>query len=391
MSFDFDTPLSLNHIHSDKWDNVPAVFGISGDDVLPMWVADMDFAAAPPIVEAMQAEVTRRYFGYWGHDRPVAEAAAGWLDRTHGWSVDPDAMRFTHGVVLGFATTLSAFTDPGDAVILFSPVYHTFFRRARAMGREVLESPLQLVNGRFEMDLDTLQSALTGREKMLVLCNPHNPGGRIWTAQEVRAVAEFCGRNDLLLISDEIHMDLTFPRFTHLPTAAIAPGAMDRLIVLTAASKGFNIAGGETGLVIIPDADLRARYDVAHRAQGGTPNRFGMIMMKAAFTHGDAWSAAVRSYLADNFTLWRDAVSALPGISVMDMDATYLTWVDFAGTGMDEAEVKRRLLEDARIAASAGRPFGLGGETCSRFNIAMPRPLLREAIGRMNHAFADLQ
>lgn len=389
--YNFDNPPSLWGTHSDKFDNCEKIFGISGQDVLPMWVADMDFAAAPPIRDAISAEVERGFFGYWGVSTPVSEAVAGWLDRNHNWTIDPFWVRYTHGVVAGFATTLDAFSDPGDAVIVFSPVYHSFFGKARAMGREIVESPLINENGAFRMDLEALQKALTGREKIVTLCSPHNPGGRLWSRAELLDLAQFCERNDLILISDEIHMDLTFPGHRHLPTALAAPDHLDRLVVLTAASKAFNTAGGETGLVIIPDKALMAQFELAHKSRGGTPNRFGMLMTKAAFTFGDDWSRAVRTYLADNFAVWRDAVSGLPGISVMDMPSTYLTWVDFAGTGMDEEEVQRRLLDEARIASSPGRVFGTGGETCRRFNIATSRARITDATQRIASAFADLQ
>jgi cystathionine beta-lyase len=389
--FGFDTAPTLWGAHTDKFDNVSVAFGVTGRDILPMWVADMDFAAAPAIREAMRAEAERGYFGYWGDTAPVSEAVAGWLHRRHGWTIDPGHVRYTHGVVAGFATTLEAFSAPGEAIIVFSPVYHSFYGKARAMGREIVESPLVLEGGQFRMDLDTLQAKLSGRERVVTLCSPHNPGGRLWTGDEIRDLAAFCARNDLLLISDEIHMDLVFPGHAHMPTAVAAPEALDRLVVLTAASKGFNTAGGETGQVIIPDDALRARYDQAHRSRGGTPNRFGMLMTKAAFTHGDDWSAAVRAYLAGNFALWRDGISALPGVSVMEMTSTYLSWVDFTGTGMADDEVGRRVLSDARIAASAGKVFGTGGEGHMRFNLGTSRGRIREAVDRMQAAFADLQ
>jgi cystathionine beta-lyase len=370
---------------------VPEIFGVRGDDILPMWVADMDFAAAPAIREAMRTEAERGYFGYWGDTAPVSGAVAGWLERRHGWTIDPGHVRYTHGVVIGFATTLTAFSEPGDAVILFSPVYHSFYKRARALGREIVEGPLVLRDGQFHMDLEALQAKLTGRERIVTLCSPHNPGGRLWSREEIRELAAFCERNDLVLISDEIHMDLVFPGRAHLPTAVAVPEALDRIVVLTAASKGFNIAGGETGVAIIPDDGLRERFDAVHRSVGGTPNRFGMLMTKAAFTHGDDWSAAVRAYLAGNFALWRDGITSLPGISVMEMQSTYLSWVDFNGTGMTDDEVMRRVVTGARIAASPGQPFGTGGEGHMRFNLATSRARIAEAVDRMQVAFADLQ
>ena len=395
MDFDFDTPLALRRTHCSKWDNLSVMDDTGGPeglgDVIPMWVADMDFAAAPPVRSALAEEVERGYFGYFGVPGPVAEAVAGWMDRKHGWVLDPTHVRFSVGVVGGLKVALEAFTGPGDGVIVFPPVYHAFYRVIDAMERTAVESPLVIEDGRHHMDLAALEEALTGREKAVIFCSPHNPGGRVWDDREIQELAEFCARHDLILISDEIHMDLTFPGVSFRPAATAAPESLSRLVVLSAASKGFNLAGGETGFAVIPDDNLRRRYDIASVRAGAGINRFGMVMTKAAFSEGDAWSAAVREYIAGNFALWRDRIGALPGISVMDMDATYLTWVDFSGTGMEHSEVRDRVANGARIAASPGTVFGAGGACHNRFNIAMPRPLLIEAIDRMEAAFSDLQ
>ena len=391
MGFEFDSAPSGRGHHAQKWDDMERLFGVSAEDAIPMFVADMDFRAAPCILDALQGEIDRGYMGYFGQTERVNAAVVTWMRERHGWTFDPGVLRYTHGVVAGFAMVLDAFSSPGDGVIVFSPVYHAFYGKTRAMGREIVESPMHIRNGRFEMDLDALGSSLKGNERILVMCSPHNPGGRVWTDDELRAVAAFCERHDLLLLSDEIHMDLTFPGVAHVPTAVAAPEARPRLVTLSAASKGFNTAGGETGFVAIEDDTLRARFDLSHKSRGGTPNRFGMIMLKSAFTDGAEWSGAVRAYLADNFALWRDRIGALPGIEVMDMQATYLSWVDFRNTGCVTEDVTRRLNEDARVVMSPGTQFGTGGEGWHRFNIAMPRPRLNEAINRIEAAFADLQ
>jgi len=223
-----------------------------------------------------------------------------------------------------------------------------------------------------------------------VLCSPHNPGGRLWTGEEISALADFAEANDLILCSDEIHMDLCFPGAQHLPTAVAAPQSLPRLVTITGASKGFNTAGGETGFAIIPDDALRARFDVAFKSRGGTPNRFGMTMIKAAFTGASGWSDAVRAYIAENFRVWQERIGALPGVRVMNMSATYLSWVDFSGTGMSGDESLARI-RDAGIGATPGVVFGDGGSGWQRFNIALPRPLLMQAIERVETAFSDLQ
>ncbi len=390
MDFDFDTPLPLRGAHASKYDAIKKSFGVDDPDIIPMWVADMDFKAAPAILAALQTEIDRGYFGYFTDPAPVSAAVAGWYADRHGWEVDPGCIRYTHGVVNGFGDVLAAFSAPGDAVIVFSPVYHAFFRQIRAMGREVLESPLVQRDGVFHMDLEALAAQLTGRERILTLCSPHNPGGRLWTEDEIRAVAAFCEAHDLILVSDEIHMDLTFPGVPFVPTAVAAPECLDRLVVLTAASKGFNIAGAETGLMLVPDAALMRRMEPVLLDREATPSRFGMAMIRAAFGESGDWSDAVRAYLAENFRIFDERVSELPGVSVMPMQATYLSWVSFEDLGMTDAELQKRVL-GAKIAANPGTQFGEGGSGHMRFNVALPRATLLDAIARLEAAFSDVQ
>lgn len=390
MSFDFDTPLPLRGTHCSKYDGIGKSFGVDDPDIIPMWVADMDFAAAPAIRAALQAEIDRGHFGYFSDPASVNRAVADWYETRHGWTVSTECIRYTHGVVNGFGDVLACFSAPGDAVIVFAPVYHAFYRQIAAMGRTVVESPLLLRDGIFHMDLDALADRLTGREKILTLCSPHNPGGRLWSVGEIRAVAAFCAAHDLILVSDEIHMDLVFPGETFVPTAVAAPECQDRLVVLTAASKGFNIAGAETGLMLVPDDGLRRKMDKVLLDRESSPNRFGMIMIEAAFAESGDWSEAVRAYLAENSRLFAERIGALPGISVMPMQATYLSWVDFTRLGMTDAELMQRLLA-AKVAPSPGMQFGHGGEGHMRFNLSLPRATLLEAISRLEAAFSDLQ
>lgn len=390
MSYDFDTQLALRGTHVTKYDRIPVVFGIDDPNIIPMWVADMDFQAAPCIRDALQAEVDRGYFGYFANPVPHNEAVVAWMKSQHGWDADPSCVRYTHGVVNGFGDVIATFSEPGDGVIVFSPVYHAFYRQTQAMGRRVHESPLVIRDGVFHMDLDALGASLRGDEKILTFCSPHNPGGRIWTAEEIREVAAFCEAHDLILISDEIHMDLVFPGRRFLPTAVAAPDCSERLVVLTAASKGFNVAGGETGIMLVPDAGLRRKMEKTLLDRESSPSRFGMAMILAAFTEGHDWSEAVRSYLAENFRIFAERMNALPGVSVMPMESTYLSWVDFSPLGMSDAELLKRFL-DAGVAPSPGADFGAGGSGHMRLNVALPRPTLLEAIGRIERAFGDVQ
>jgi cystathionine beta-lyase len=387
--FDFDEPIDRRNTHALKWDMMQLVYGVSPEDGLAMWVADMDFRPPPAVNEALTRAVAHGVHGYFGDDRAYVQAIRGWMQRRHGWEVDPAAIATTHGVVAGLALCLQAFSEPGDGVILFSPVYHAFYRVIRANRRAVVESPLVLgEDGRYRMDLETLAAKLTGRERLLVLCSPHNPGGRIWSRDELRAVAHFAAANDLVLVADEIHHDLIMPGHRHVPMPLAAPEIADRLVMLTATTKTFNIAGALTGNVIIPDPDLRHRFAGAHAAAGAGPNRFGILCATACYEAGDAWLDALRPYLAGNAALLADGLGAIHGVRPMPLDSTYLAWVDFAGTGLEPEAVIDRVQRVARIAPSHGKTFGTGGETFLRFNIATPRARVAEAVARLLAAFA---
>lgn len=391
MTTDFDQEIDIRNCHSAKWDMAAAATGAEGEDIIPMWVADMDFRPPQAVTDVLQGELDRGILGYYGDDSTLRSAIVDWYARRHDWVVRPEWISFSHGVVAGLGIVLEAFTQKGDGVILFTPVYHAFARKVEAKGRKVVESLLTLNDGRFEMDLDALAASLTGDERMVIFCSPHNPGGTLWRADEIEALAAFCDTHDLILVSDEIHMDLTFPGAKHLVTATVAPAVAPRLVTLSSAAKTFNLAGGETSFIIVGDPDLRRQLAAASASFGGSPNRFGMLMMEAAFTEGHDWLAAVQDYIAENFRIFRDGVNAIPGLSVMDMQSTYLVWVDFSGTGMEREEFSNRVLKGARIAANHGPSFGTGGEACMRFNVATRRALVEDAVARLGAAFSDLQ
>jgi cysteine-S-conjugate beta-lyase len=287
---------------------------------------------------------------------------------------------------------VDTWTKPGDGVVLFTPVYHAFARVIRAAGREVVEFPMPVENGRYGLDLESWDTRMTGRERMLILCSPHNPGGRVWTAEELRGVADFAKRHDLILVSDEIHHDLVLPGHRHIPMTLAAPDITDRLVMMTATTKTFNIAGSHVGNVIIPDPSLRAAFAARMAAMGISPNSFGIVMATAAYSpEGAAWVDRLVAYLEGNRRVFDDGVNGIPGLRSMPLEATYLSWVDFSGTGMAPEEFTRRVEHDARIAANHGASFGTGGESFLRFNIATPRRRVEDAVARLRAAFADLQ
>jgi len=388
----FDRIIDRRNTHSSKWDMMEKIYGVPADDGIAMWVADMDFPPPGSVQAAVEKMAAHGIYGYFGDDRANLEAIRWWMQTRHGWAVDPSWIFTTHGLVNGTSLCLSAFTRPGDGVVLMTPVYHAFARVIKAAGRNVVECQLANNDGRYEMDFAAWDAQMTGAEKMLILCSPHNPGGRVWTAAELRGVADFAKRHNLVLISDEIHHDLVYPGQKHTVMANVAPDVADRLVTMTATTKTFNIAGAHIGNVIIADDSLRAAFAGQIMAMGISPNSFGMHMATAAYSpEGAAWVDALMAYLAGNRARFDQGVAAIPGLRPMPLEATYLAWVDMSGTGMDQAEFCGRVEKAARICVNHGATFGAGGENFLRFNLATPRARIDEAVMRLQAAFADLQ
>ncbi|PZO67058.1 MAG: aminotransferase [Paracoccus denitrificans] len=390
---DFDEPIERRGTMCNKWDDMGSVYGVADPDALAMWVADMDFRAPDAVRRALAETVEHGVYGYPGVNTPYLEAIRWWMANRHGWDIAREDILTVHGLVNGTALCVDAFTRPGDGVILFTPVYHAFARVIRAAGREVVELPLAVRDGQYRLDWAGWEARLTGRERMLILCSPHNPGGRIWTPDELREIADFCRARDLILVSDEIHHDLILPgQGTHTVTALAAPEVQDRLVTLTAATKSFNIAGAHIGTAIISDPALRAKYQARMGALGISPGLFGLPMVTAAYSpEGAAWIDALNAYLGENARVFDKGVAEIPGVRSMPLQATYLSWVDFTDLGMDAQELHHRIQSGARIAANYGESFGSGGEGWMRFNIATTRANVIEAVERLKTAFADLQ
>lgn len=388
----FDEIIDRVGTHSLKWDMMEARYGVSPGDGLPMWVADMDFRPPACVQEALDGMMAHGVYGYYGDDASYRAAICWWMRQRHGWEVQPDWIFTTHGLVNAVSLCVDIWSEPGDGVVLMTPVYHAFGRVIRAAGREVVECRLALEDGRYEMDFDAWGAQMTGREKLLVLCSPHNPGGRVWSAEELRGVAEFARRHDLILVSDEIHHDLVMPGERHVPMPVAAPDITDRLVMLTATTKTFNMAGTHTGNVIISDPVLHKAFADRMLALALSPNSFGVVMAEAAYSpEGAAWVDELCAYLDGNRRVFDEGVNAMPGLASMPMQATYLAWVDCSGTGMPREELYRRVEKEARIAVNHGPTFGAGGEDFLRFNLATPRARVVEAVDRLKAAFSDLQ
>jgi cystathionine beta-lyase len=388
----FDQVIDRRGKGAIKWDRMEAYGGVSPEDGLAMWVADMDFAPAPVLNEAVEALLQRADYGYFTGDGAMNERVAWWMKNRHGWEADPDWMCTTHGLGHAIALLLETYTAPGDEIIIFTPVYHEFTNKIRNNHRVVHESPLFIRDGVYHMDLDSLEAGLTGKEKAMLISSPHNPAGRIWTPEELRALAAFCEKHDLMMWSDEIHHDLVYPGHRFTPFLVAAPEAAHRTMVLSAASKTFNIAGARTATVTIPEEETRATFRRALFEHQTQPNLLGVKLTEAAYTpRGTDWVDELVAYLDTNQKLFTSAMGAIPGLKAMPMQSTYLAWVDFSGTGMEMAEVLERVRGQARICPSVGAEFGTGGEYCLRFNLGMARSQIEEAVARLQEAFGDLQ
>lgn len=389
---DFDTQIDRRGTASSKWDKMEARYGIPADDGISMWTADSDYPTAPCVIDAVQAEAARGIFGYVMYDDAYFDSIAWWMRTRHDWQVERDWILTAQGLGNAIMLCIQAFSEPGDGVAYFGPVYHEFRLKTRTAGRVPVELPMVRDGDSYALDLGDAARRLTPETKILLFCAPQNPSGRVWSGEEMAAVARFAEAHDLILVSDEVHCDLLYPGATHVPMDIAAPDMRHRTVTLNAVSKTFNLAGMRVGNMIVPDAGLRAKLVDLQKRLDYMPAGLGLVMAKAAYSpRGAEWVDAQMRYLDESRRLFDVAMNAIPGVRSMPMQATFLPWVDFEGTGMDEAEIRARVHGTARVAAAPGPQFGTGGEHFMRFNIAAPRAVVAEAAERIRDAFADLQ
>lgn len=366
-------------------------FGITAPDPISMWIADGDFATAPCVNAALEAAVSHGSYSY-GYDGAAYRAAtAWWMQTRHNWQIEPDWIVPAHGLGHAIATAIDIWSEPGEGVCYFTPVYHEFRFKTERAHRRPIELPMQWVDGRYALDFDAARAAITPDTRILLFCSPQNPSGRVWSAEEQRAVAEFAAEHDLILISDEVHNDLIFEG-AHIPMDMAAPDHRDRIVTLHAASKAFNLAGLRVGQYIIRDEALRAKVIDRMTALNFDPSTLGVLATTSAFcADGAEWLDAQMAYLETNRQVFDAGINAIPGVQSMHLQATFLPWVDFSGTGMGDDEITRRLHEDAGVFSAPGTWFGTGGQSHHRFNLTMPKARIERAVARIRKAFADLQ
>lgn len=385
MRPDFDQIIPRRHTDSVKFDDLAARYGQA--DLLPMWVADMDFRVPGCVTAALQRLVDHGIYGYHLKSPRLLQAIVDWWGRRHGYAVEPADIFFSPGVVPAVSHLVQALTAPGDGVLIQPPVYHPFAWAVRANGRRLLENRLLERDGVYTLDFDDLE-AKARQARLLILCNPHNPVGRVWRREELARIAEICLRHRLLILSDEIHNDLILPPHRHLPIAALSP-EVDRITVTAhAASKTFNIASLSTAYLLIRDPGLRERFRrVSDPLHVDALNPFGLEATAAAFREGEPWLTALLDYLGGNDRFLREYLAArLPRVTASPLEGTYLAWLDFRKYGLAPQALRACMIEKAGLALNDGPIFGPGGEGFQRMNLACPRQLLGQALDRLRGA-----
>ncbi|MBI4645025.1 MAG: putative C-S lyase [Bacteroidia bacterium] len=387
MEYNFDEIINREGTACVKYDFKKKQYG--SEDILPMWVADMDFKTPDFIIDAIKKRAEHPVLGYSFHPDSFYESVMAWLQKRHGWTVAKEWLRFSPGIVPALNMCVRALTSPGDKIIVQPPVYFPFFSAISENQRIIVENPLLLKNRRFYMDYNNLEQIIDDKVKMIFLCSPHNPGGMVWSKEELIKLAVICQRHNILILSDEIHSDLVFNPYKHIPMALISDLVAQCTITCIAPSKTFNTAGLFTSVLIIPDETLRLKYTVQlEKLHIGWGNIFGTIAFEAAYKYGELWLEQLLDYLKNNIDFVIDYCKTyIPKIKVMKPEATYLLWLDFSVFGIEDDKLRDILLNDAKLDLSHGPIFGTGGMGFQRMNIACPRSILAEAMNRLNKVF----
>lgn len=378
MKYDFDKITDRRASNSYKWDSAP-------EGVLPMWVADMDFRTAPAIIDALQKRVAHGIFGYTRVPDAYYDAVTSWFSRRHGWDIDREWIIYTSGVVPAVSAVIKALTVPGDKVIVQTPVYNCFFSSIRNNGCEIVSNPLLRTADTYEMDFDALERcAADPRAKVMLLCNPHNPAGRVWTPDELTRLGNICLRNGVTVVADEIHCELVYQGFKYTPFASLSDAFLHRSVTCVSPSKAFNIAGLQIANIVAFDNDLRSRIDKAININEVCDvNPFGVAATIAAYNEGEEWLNQLVDYLHGNYEAMAEFCRReLPEFPIARLEGTYLVWMDCSSFGMPSEALEHALLEDARLWLNAGTMYGAEGEGYMRWNIACPRSVMLDGLNR---------
>ncbi|NTV90310.1 MAG: putative C-S lyase [Clostridiales bacterium] len=390
MKIDFDKIIDRRNTGSLKWDLCGERFGKK--DILPMWVADMDFPSPAEVTAAIIKRAEHGIFGYTAETEGLNSAIEGWLKRRHGWSIDTQWLVHTPGVVTSVKTAVRAFTNEGDKVLIQTPVYYPFYSSISDNGRQIVENPLVENDGNFEIDFSDLERKLSDNVRMMILCSPHNPIGRVWKQHELERIAELCLKYNVVVVSDEIHFDLVFKGNKHIPFATISEEMAGNVITCISPTKTFNIAGLSQSSVIIKNRELRHRFSASLRNSGAEMlNVFGLTAAEAAYSQGEEWLEDLLGYLEKNLdTLMKYFKENIPSIKVVKPEATYLAWLDCRGIMDMAGDLKEFFVEKAGVGMNEGKSFGIAGEGFQRLNFACPEELLLEGLRKIDHAIKNI-
>ncbi len=378
-TYNFDEIIDRSTTSTVKYAGRKSFFGNA--DVLPLWVADMDFKTPDFIVEAIRKRAEHELFGYTLRPESYTQSIVNWVKRHHNWEIKPEWISFSPGVVAGLTLAIEALSEPGDGVMIQPPVYFPFFDSVNGTKRTLIENPLRIENGRYYFDIDDLKKKITPKTRLLLLSNPHNPGGMAWNEKELTELAKVCIENNILIISDEIHSDLIFDGFKHTALAGISEEIAQNCVICMAPSKTFNTAGLTTSYLVIPNK----RHFVAYEREMRLPhlhmgNIFGTVALEAAYTYGDEWLVQLMKYLQENFAfLEQFFLENLPEVKVMRPEATYLIWIDFSAFGLTDESLRQKLI-DGGVGLNRGVQFGKQGSGFMRMNIGCPKSVLEEAL-----------
>ncbi|SHI13615.1 MalY/PatB family protein [Desulfosporosinus lacus] len=389
MNCDFDRIIDRRQTCSVKWDFNQKIFGC--EDILPLWVADMDFQAPEAVIEALVNRAKHGIFGYSDGMDGYYESLSTWMHEHHGWEIQRDWVSFSPGIVFALYQLVRSLTKPGDKILLQSPVYPPFFKAVKNNGRELVNSQLRFIQGRYTMDFEDLEKKFSSGVKMMILCNPHNPVGRVWEREELDRLGQLCLAHDVLVISDEIHGDLIYQGHRHIPFAALSPELALKSIVCTAPSKTFNLAGLQTSNLIIPNPEYRQAFQETRDLTGiHNPNVFGITALEAAYRHGGDWLNQLMVYLQGNVEFIMSSLDTVPQIQTVRPEGTYLMWLDFRELGMEPKELQKFLVHKAGVGLNPGFQFGPGGDGFARLNIGCSRSILEEGFERIRVAIDGL-
>ncbi|MBU5483835.1 pyridoxal phosphate-dependent aminotransferase [Clostridium sp. MSJ-11] len=390
MKYNFDEIIDRRNTDCVKWDH-DKIEG-SNNDLIQMWIADMDFKVPMEVIESIKARADHGIFGYTNFNDQYFNSIMNWMKKHHSFDISKEWIVSTSTIVSALYWIVQTYTSVGDKIIIQTPVYHRFKGAIEDNHRVILENPLKEVDGRYYMDFEDLESKIDSTVKMIILCNPHNPIGRVWTKEELTRLGEICLKNNILVVADEIHCDLVFKGYKHIPFASICKEFEENSITCIAPTKTFNLAGLHMSNIVIPNSELREKFNLTLKLNAmGSINIFGMMALIAAYEKGETWYEEMMEYIEGNYNYLKDYIDEnIPKLKVTKAEGTYLAWIDFKALGMSEEKLNKFLIEEGKIVLNEGSVFGKNGEGFGRMNFACSRKILEEALNSLNKAINNI-